>query len=61
MADSSGEVLNAGGRTGGWESYQVHGAHVFTLDPCPEAVLGLPWWLSGKEFTCQCRRYGLNS
>ena len=21
---------------------------------------GLPWWLSGKEFTCQCRRHGLN-
>ena len=19
---------------------------------------GLPWWLSGKEFTCQCRRHG---
>ena len=18
---------------------------------------GLPWWLSGKEYTCQCRRY----
>ena len=21
---------------------------------------GLPWWLSGKEFTCQCRRLGFN-
>ena len=21
---------------------------------------GLPWWLSGKESTCQCRRYGLD-
>ena len=19
-------------------------------------ILGLPWWLSGKELTCQCRR-----
>ena len=19
---------------------------------------GVPWWLSGKEFTCQCRRHG---
>ena len=19
---------------------------------------GLPWWLSGKESTCQCRRHG---
>ena len=22
--------------------------------------LGLPWWLSGKEFTCQCRRHGFD-
>ena len=22
---------------------------------------GLPWWFSGKESTCQCRRYGLYS
>ena len=22
--------------------------------------LVLPWWLSGKESTCQCRRLGLN-
>ena len=22
---------------------------------------GLPWWLSGKESACQCRRYGLES
>ena len=21
---------------------------------------GLPWWLSGKESTCQCRRNGLD-
>ena len=21
-----------------------------------EACVGLPWWLSGKEFTCQCRK-----
>ena len=20
----------------------------------------LPWWLSGKESTCQCRRHGFN-
>ena len=22
--------------------------------------LGLPWWLSGKEVTCQCRRQGFD-
>ena len=22
---------------------------------------GLPWWLSGKESTCQCRRPGFDS
>ena len=21
---------------------------------------GLPWWLSGKESTCQCRRHGFD-
>ena len=21
---------------------------------------GLPWWLSGKESACQCRRHGFN-
>ena len=21
------------------------------------SLQGLPWWLSGKEFTCQCKRY----
>ena len=25
---------------------------------CPVAVSGLPWWLNGKESTCQCRRRG---
>ena len=23
--------------------------------------LGLPWWLAGKESSCQCRRHGFNS
>ena len=23
-------------------------------------TLGLPWWLGVKEFTCQCRRHGLD-
>ena len=22
---------------------------------------GLPWWLSGKESSCQCRRHGLDT
>ena len=22
--------------------------------------LGLPWWLSGKESACQCKRYGFD-
>ena len=25
-----------------------------------EAAIGLPWWLSGKEFACQFRRQGFN-
>ena len=26
----------------------------------PHGCLGLPWWLSGKEFACQYRRYGFD-
>ena len=26
-----------------------------------KAVVGFPWWLSGKESTCQCRRHGFDS
>ena len=25
-----------------------------------EIYVGLPWWLSGKESACQCRRHGFN-
>ena len=25
-----------------------------------ESVVWLPWWLSGKESTCQCRRHGFD-
>ena len=25
-----------------------------------ESSIGLPWWLSGKESTCQCRRHGFD-
>ena len=27
----------------------------------PNRLYGLPWWLSGKESTCQCRRRGIDS
>ena len=26
----------------------------------PKVNEGLPWWLNGKEPTCQCRRYGFD-
>ena len=29
-------------------------------DRLEKAALGLPWWLSGKVFTWQCRRQGFN-
>ena len=25
-----------------------------------ECLTGLPWWLSGKEYACQCRRHGFD-
>ena len=28
--------------------------------PRPKMKLGLPWWLSGKESSCQCRRQRFN-
>ena len=37
--------------TGCWGSLQ---------EDIKKAFLGLPWWLSGKEFTCQCRRQGFD-
>ena len=40
---------------------------VYSLDYCTvhltvakKVVLGLPWWLSGKEFIRQCRRHGID-
>ena len=35
----------------------VYRKPVFSVGYC---WLGLPWWLSGKEFTCQCRRHGFD-
>ena len=29
-------------------------------EPKEMKVQGLPWWLSGKESTCQCRGHGFN-
>ena len=34
--------------------------HFFFLIGIYPTLMGLPWWLSGKESTCQCRRYGLD-
>ena len=33
---------------------------IFMHNGIIERLLGLPWWLSGKEFACQCRRHGFN-
>ena len=30
------------------------------INICPFSTLGLPWWLSGKESACQCRRCGFD-
>ena len=37
-----------------WSDLAQH-AHYYLIQD-----LGLPWWLSGKEFTCQCRRHRLD-
>ena len=36
------------------------GREVHTGNQVPRVLLGLPWWLSGKESACQCRRYRFN-
>ena len=36
------------------------GHHCLLRNLALENIIGLPWWVSGKEFTCQCRRYGLD-
>ena len=32
----------------------------FNLEYKTQRKLGLPWWLTGKVSTCQCRRHGFN-
>ena len=32
--------------------------HVYTHTHTHIHIHGLPWWLSGKEFVCQCRKLG---
>ena len=32
--------------------------HVYTHTHTHIHIHGLPWWLSGKEFFCQCRKLG---
>ena len=45
-----------------WEKEWMLGAgrEVHTGNQVPRVLLGLPWWLSGKESACQCRRYRFN-
>ena len=31
---------------------------VSSWEECQRSGEGLPWWLSGKESACQCRRHG---
>ena len=40
-----------------WDSGSLH--IYFIIFFC-KIKMGLPWWLSGKESTCQCRRCGFN-
>ena len=32
----------------------------FFYETTSKNIRGLPWWLSGKESACQCRRHGFN-
>ena len=35
-------------------------ATIWFFDYLCKKCFGLPWWLSGKEFACQCRRRGFD-
>ena len=36
------------------------GIKLYLLSTYYEHLLGLPWWLTGKEFACQCWRHGFD-
>ena len=43
------------------KSYKGSGPDSKTAEKASQMMtLGLPWWLSGKESTCRCRRHGFN-
>ena len=43
-----------------YNSFCSHCSSCFPIPPTEQQSLGLPWWLSGKESTCQCRRHGFH-
>ena len=42
-----------------WKDVQL--SNIFEIHSRGERDWGLPWWLSGKEFACQRRRYSFDS
>ena len=34
--------------------------HIYICVCLCVCIIGLPWWLSGKESACQCRKHGFN-
>ena len=38
----------------------IYVEHIYTNLMLPCFLLELPWWLSGKESMCQCRRHGFD-
>ena len=59
-ADLSGEYIGlANNFTQGFR-YNVMEKPKETFWPTQYNCQGLPWWLSGKEYVCQCRRHRFN-
>ena len=49
--------------TAAWRDWQMaskNGSYYFNFTRNLRSSNGLPWWLSDKESTCQCRRLGFN-